>query len=200
MTRRVRPALAKARHLPRGAGFWAWPLRPAAKTVLRRQLARCGPGTSFDAVTSTFAGIGNISLGRNVFIGPRCFIAVENVPLTIGDDTVIGPELCVMGGDHQFDRPGMLYGDSHEPGIDLPVSIGCNVWIGARVTILKGVRIGDASVVAAGAVVTRDIPSYAVVGGVPARVIRWRFEGSDRQHHEQRLAGLWGRVIVADEG
>lgn len=56
-----------------------------------------------------------------------------------------------------------------------PPEIGNDVWIGSNVTILRGVKIGDGAVIAAGAVVNKDVPSYAIVGGVPAKVIRYRF-------------------------
>ncbi len=182
--------------LPKGSGFWLWPLRPLARQRLKRQLARCGPETSFDPVTSTFSGIGNISLGDAVFIGPRAFISVVNANLSIGDDTVIGPEFCVMGGDHRFDLPGTLYRDTATTGVNEPIAIGCNVWIGARVTVLKGVRIGDGAIIGAGSVVTRDVPSQAIASGSPARVLRPRFEGPDRERHADRLRGLWGSVHV----
>jgi acetyltransferase-like isoleucine patch superfamily enzyme len=182
--------------MPRGSGFWLWPLRPLARELLRRRLARCGRRTTFDPLTSTFGGIGNVALGDDVFIGPRCFISVPNVDLSIGDDTVIGPEFCVMGGDHRFDLAGMLYRETELLGDNQPIAIGCNVWVGARVTVLKGVRIGDASIIAAGSVVNRDIPSLSVAAGCPARVVRRRFEGADLELHEQRMRGLWGRVRV----
>jgi acetyltransferase-like isoleucine patch superfamily enzyme len=186
----------KFRRLPKGGGFWLWPLRPVARRALRRHMARCGVRTSFDGLTSTFDGLENISLGDDVFIGPRAFVAVPNVRLSIGDDTVIGPELCVMGGDHRFDVPGTLYRDTRTPGVNEPIEIGCNVWMGARVTVLKGVRIGDGAIIGAGSIVTCDIPTQTIAFGSPARVVRPRFEGADRQLHEDRLAGLWGRVRI----
>jgi acetyltransferase-like isoleucine patch superfamily enzyme len=163
-------------------------------------MARCGPRTSFDGLTSTFDGAGNISLGSDVFLAPRCFIAVPNVQFSVGDDTMIGPDFCVMGGDHRFDVPGRLYRDTHALGVNQPIFIGCNVWIGARVTVLKGVRVGDGAIIGAGSVVTRDVPSQAIAAGVPAAVVRWRFEGSDRARHEASLEGLWGRVRVDAQG
>ena len=193
--------LARRLHaLPAGSGFWLWPLRPLARRALKRRMARCGRGTSFDGLTSTFDGIENISLGDDVFIGPRAFVAVPHARLSIGDDTVIGPELCVMGGDHRFDAPGTLFRDTRSLGVNEPIEIGCNVWIGARVTVLKGVRIGDGAIIGAGSVVTRPIPSQAIAHGSPARVARWRFEGTDRERHDDRLTGLWGRVRVAPPG
>lgn len=186
----------RLRELPKGSGFWLLPTRPIARYLLKRQLARCGPNTRFDGLTSTFDGIEHIALGDDVFIGPRCFISVPEVTLSIGDDTIIGPEFCVMGGDHRVDVPGTLYRDTRQLGVNTPIEIGCNVWIGARVTVLKGVRIGDAAIVGAGSVVTHDVPSHAVVAGSPARLLRWRFDDHERQRHDERLAGLWGRVNV----
>lgn len=190
----------KRRRLPKGSGFWLWPLRPVARQLIKRRMARCGPRTSFDGLTSTFDGAGNISLGSDVFLAPRCFIAVPNVQFSVGDDTMIGPDFCAMGGDHRFDVPGRLYRDTHALGVNQPIFIGCNVWIGARVTVLKGVRVGDGAIIGAGSVVTRDVPSQAIAAGVPAAVVRWRFEGSDRARHEASLEGLWGRVRVDAPG
>ncbi len=187
---------AKLRSRPKGSGFWLWPGRPFARYLLKHHFARCGATTSFDPLTSTFDGIQNIALGDDVFIGPRCFISVPNVMLSIGDDTIIGPEFCAMGGDHNFDLPGTLYRDTRQLGVNEAIAVGCNVWIGARVTVLKGVSIGDSAIIGAGSVVTRDVPSCAVVAGSPASIIRWRFDESDRRRHRESLAGLWGRVEV----
>ena len=107
---------------------------------------------------------------------------------------MIGPEFFVLGGDHASHLPGTLYRDTEILGANEPVAIGCNVWIGARVTVLRGVRIGDGAIVGAGAVVRLDVPSYAIVMGNPQRRIGWRFEGADRERHQESLVGLWGRV------
>lgn len=79
----------------------------------------------------------------------------------------------IFHGDHEMSRrdiPMRLQGDS----VSKPVVIGDDVWIGARSIILKGVHIGKGAVIAAGAVVTKDVPEYAIVGGVPAKVIKYR--------------------------
>jgi acetyltransferase-like isoleucine patch superfamily enzyme len=103
--------------------------------------------------------------------------------VTIGDDTVIGPGLILMTGDHTFSKPGVTYRETVE-ATNLPITIGRNVWLGARTTVLKGVTIGDGAIVSAGSVVTRDVPSFGMAMGVPARVVSWRFEGDDRERHQ----------------
>ncbi len=74
-------------------------------------------------------------------------------------------------------------------------SIGNDVWIGARVTLMRGIRVGDGAVVASNSVVTRDVPPYAIVGGNPARLIRWRFDEALR---DALLASQWWRYGLAD--
>lgn len=85
--------------------------------------------------------------------------------ITIGEQAKISHDVTIMDSDaHQIDYEGYQ--------MTAPVEIGNNVWIGSRVTILKGVKIGDGSIIAAGSVVTRSIPSNCLAAGVPARVIK----------------------------
>lgn len=94
----------------------------------------------------------------------------------IGEYTLIGPECHAIIRNHRFSdlyTPITLKGDETES----PPQIERNVWIGARVTLLPNVRIGEGAIVAAGAVVNRDVPPYKIVGGVPARII-----GNRREH------------------
>lgn len=157
--------------------------RVLLRHLYKRRFGAFGSGSSFDPTTSTIGDIENFHIGRNVFIGPHAILSADGVRVTIGDDTIIGPGLCVMAGDHEFRRPGISFRDSPR-GNNEPVVICRNVWIGARVTILKGVTVGDAAVIGAGAVVTNDIPPFAIALGVPARVVGWRFEGSEREAHQ----------------
>jgi acetyltransferase-like isoleucine patch superfamily enzyme len=150
----------------------------------KARFAAFGAGSTFDPTTSRISGHGNFYLGRDVFIGPYAVMSADGVSVTIGDDTVIGPQFCLMAGDHEFRSAGDPYRGS-AAGSNRPIRIGRNVWIGARVTVLKGIVIGDAAVVGAGAVVTRDVPAYAIVAGNPATFIRWRFEGAERDKHQQ---------------
>ena len=95
------------------------------------------------------------------------------------------------GGDHRIDVVGKhIYEIGHEqklPENDQDVIIEEGVWIGCNVTILKGVTIGRGSVIAAGALVTKNVPPYAIVGGVPASIIKYRFNNDDIEKHERIL-------------
>ncbi len=86
---------------------------------------------------------------------------------------MMGPEVMIFTSNHRFDRIDipMICQEREEPK---KVVIGDDVWIGARVIILSGVRVGNGVVIGAGSVVTHDVPDYAVVCGVPAKVIRYR--------------------------
>lgn len=156
---------------------------------LKSRFGSFGPGSSYDPVTSVVLGYSNIHIGANVYIGPLSFLSADDVRVDIGDDTVIGPGLYLIAGDHEFSIPGVSFAEAPR-GRNEPIFIGRNVWIGARATILKGVTIGDGAIVGAGSVVTRDIEPYAIVAGNPARFIRWRFEGEERERHDDFLQTL----------
>ena len=106
---------------------------------------------------------------------------------------MFGPHVLVVTGDHRTDVIGR-YLDSVTDEEKLPendkdvVIVGDN-WIGAHVIILKGVTVGRGAIVAAGAVVTRDVPPYAIVGGCPAKVIKYRFTEKEIAVHENKLYG-----------
>lgn len=122
---------------------------------------------------TTVLPVFNCDNGSNIHVGKN-FLANYNVtildiaPVWIGDYVMIGPGTLITTVNH----PLSPLGRRRHLGIAKPVCIGNDVWIGGNVTILPGVTIGNNVVVAAGAVVTRDIPDDCVVGGVPAKVIR----------------------------
>lgn len=126
----------------------------------------------------------NLAMGAFGYIGPGAVIPAR---VKMGNYVMIGPALVITGNDHKFDVPGtpIIFSGRPEPKI---CTIGDDVWIGARVTIMLGVSIGRGSVIAAGAVVTRDVPAYTVVGGVPAKPIRMRFGSQDVVKHDAYLA------------
>ena len=111
--------------------------------------------------------------GKNIHVGHN-FLANYNVtildigPVHIGNDVMIGPGTLITTVNHPLSPKGRR----NHLGIMKPVTIGNDVWLGGNVTILPGVTIGNNVVVAAGAVVTKDVPDNCVVGGVPARFIK----------------------------
>ena len=107
----------------------------------------------------------NIHIGKNVFLNMGCKFQDQG-GIYIDDGALIGHNVVLATLNHAMspeDRGTM---------IPKPIHIGKNVWIGANATVLPGVTIGDSAIVAAGAVVTRDVPENAIVGGVPAKVMR----------------------------
>jgi maltose O-acetyltransferase len=111
-----------------------------------------------------------ISIGDHSMIGADAIIG-SAAEVKIGSDVLMGPEVIVYTSNHGT-RAGVPM--RLQPLQIAPVLIGNDVWIGARCIILPGVTIGDGAVIGAGAVVTKDVPSCAVVGGIPARLIRYR--------------------------
>lgn len=109
----------------------------------------------------------NISVGDNSGIGDGCFLQ-DIGEITIGRNVLMAPEAMVLTANHHIKRDELIMNQGIEVG---NVSIGDDVWIGIRAIILPGVSIGDGAVIAAGAVVTRDVEPYAIVAGMPAKKI-----------------------------
>ena len=107
----------------------------------------------------------HIQIGKNVFINRGCtFLDLGGIVLE--DDVLIGPQVNIITENHPIDP-------TQRKMLDLkPVVIKRNVWIGANATLLPGVTVGENAIVAAGAVVTKDVPANTIVGGVPAKFIR----------------------------
>jgi acetyltransferase-like isoleucine patch superfamily enzyme len=115
----------------------------------------------------------NVDLGCNIRLGDRVYANInlyvlDSAIVTIGTRTMIGPNVSIFAGTHETDvrsrRQHVEYA--------APITIGDDCWIGGHVTILPGVTVGQGSTVGACSVVTRDIPSWSVAVGSPARVIR----------------------------
>lgn len=156
-----------ARHLPP-----SWSRLKLGQQALRGfcgrlMLASCGKKVNIEkgALFSAKVSLGDHSgIGINANICGTC---------TIGSYVMMGPNVTVITRNHKHSdihTPMMFQGFEEEK----PVVIGDDVWIGERVMIMPGVHIGKGSIIAAGAVVTRDVPEYAIVGGVPAKVIKMR--------------------------
>ena len=109
-----------------------------------------------------------IVIGDGVVISNNASIIAEQSRIEIGDNTLIGTEFMILDSDFHGIHPDNRVSGMHKAA---PIIIGKNVFVAARVTVLKGVSIGDNSVIASGAVVTRDVPSNSIAAGIPARVI-----------------------------
>lgn len=114
-------------------------------------------------------GVG-ISIGNNSGIGPNCNLSS---PVTIGNDVMMGPDVKILTRSHSIgllDIPMRMQGENNR----LKVVISDDVWIGTRVIIMPGVTVGKGAVIAAASVVTKDVEPYSIVGGVPAKIIKYR--------------------------
>lgn len=111
---------------------------------------------------------GNISVGNNVQISRNCYLnGAGNI--NIGDHTMLGPNSSIVSVNHISDNVDI---PMREQGIQkAKVSIESDVWLGAHVCVMPGVKIGKGSIIGAGAVVTKDIPPYSIAAGVPAKII-----------------------------
>lgn len=135
--------------------------------IVRGGSLRIGDNSYLDSYCQIIAH-GHASIGARAFVGlGATIVAAEQV--TIGDDALIAAYVTIrdqdhrLDGDEPFNRQGL---------VTAPVRIADNVWIGTKATILKGVTIGEGSVVAAHAVVRDAVDRSTVVGGIPARLIR----------------------------
>jgi len=118
-------------------------------------------------------------VGRNCLIGPK---------VELGQYAMIASNVAIVGSDHRFDQPGVPMIFSGRPELR-PTVIETDVWVGHGATIMAGVRIGRGAIIAAGAVVTKDVPPYEIFAGVPARKIGERFtDAADRAKHDAMLA------------
>ena len=130
-------------------------------------LKSCGKNVNIEQ-GATFSA--KVSLGDYSGIGVNARI---NGTCTIGHHVMMGSDVVILTRNHAFDRTDIpMMEQAFEE--ERPVTIGNDVWICDRVIILPGVTVGDGSILAAGAVVSRDVPPYAIVGGVPADVIKMR--------------------------
>lgn len=115
-----------------------------------------------------------ITIGNDVFIGRNCCFQSEHGEIEIGNHVMFGPGVNIHGGDHPITDNGIPMKLQQKTGPDAPVVICDDVWIGANAIILTGVTIGQGAVVAAGAVVTKNVPPKAIVGGIPAKILSYR--------------------------
>lgn len=192
--------------LKRGLGVWfpkgktrismSCEFEPPCKitgAVNCKTAVKVGAFTSFDGDAGD-CRIRNVTVGRYCSIAKHVDIGLPNHPVDWFSTTPrqYFPKhfLWNSGLDGRVEVVPWLGESSH-------VEIGNDVWVGDRTVIMPGIKIGDGAIVAAGAVVTKDVPPYAIVGGVPARVIKYRF---DEETVKELLDLQWWRYDIADFG
>jgi maltose O-acetyltransferase len=164
---------AFARHLP--ASYRFQPLGKLGKEwramACRRLFRTCGQRVNVERGADFYTGW-EVELGDDSSLGIECMVPYD---LKVGKDVMMGPYVIVVGDNHQFDRcdiPMRLQGFKEYS----PVRIEDDVWIGARAIILPGLTIGRGAIIGSGAVVTKDVPPYAICAGNPAQIIKYRSE------------------------
>jgi maltose O-acetyltransferase len=158
-----------ARHLPDSTvpGGWLW--RRLRYIICRPLFHNCGGNVNIER--GAYIGAGRtISIGSNSNIGINAAI---HRGTRIGSNVMMGPEVIIFTTNHRTSSTEIpMIDQGYEP--TAPVTIGDDVWIGARAIILPGVTVASGSIVGAGAVVSRDVPERAIVVGNPARIVRYR--------------------------
>ena len=157
-----------AKHLPSSTCSSTRIFRVIRRIICKPLFDECGTNLNVES-GATFGNGKGIKIGNNSGLGVHSQV---RGPLTIGDNVMMGPECVIFTSNHRFDRHDITM--DHQGSVTKPVAIGNDVWIGQRVMIMAGVTIGNGVVIAAGSVVTKDVPDYAVIGGVPARVLKYR--------------------------
>jgi acetyltransferase-like isoleucine patch superfamily enzyme len=142
--------------------FGCFPSHQVRRFLYRIAGVRIGHGSALHMHT-TFYNPGNIVIGRDTIIGEKATLD-GRVRLSIGDHVDIASEVMIYNAEHDINDPDFK-------AVQAPVVVHDYVFIGPRAIILPGVTIGKGAVVAAGAVVTKDVPEFTIVGGVPAKEI-----------------------------
>jgi maltose O-acetyltransferase len=160
-----------AQHLPSSYRFQPFGrLGKLCRRIACRRLFRAaGERINVEHGADFFTGW-EIELGDDSSLGVHCRLPFD---LKVGKDVMMGPDVVIVGENHRFENlelPMRLQGYTRYP----PVRIQDDAWIGARVVILPGIQIGRGAIVGSGAVVTRDVPDFAICAGNPARILRYR--------------------------
>jgi maltose O-acetyltransferase len=139
------------------------------KWLCRRIFKRCGVDVRIHSGIDFGTGV-NLELGDHSSINKECWISNDTI---IGRDVMMGPEVIILSSSHNHEKTSIPMRQQGAPERQ-PVIIGDDVWIGTRAIILRGVKVGSHSIIAAGSVVTKDVDDWSIVGGNPARVIGTR--------------------------
>jgi acetyltransferase-like isoleucine patch superfamily enzyme len=175
--------------------WWTQPKQPEAwwtTPVTNPDHITIGSGSAIAPTAVLDGNSGSITLGERNIISPGALLIPYGGSITLGDDCSVNP-YCVLyghggltiGNGVRIAAHSVIVASNHDlsdpdtpiyqlPTVNQGITIGDHVWVGAGVRILDGVTIGENAVIAAGAVVAKDVPAHAIVGGVPAKVIKMR--------------------------
>lgn len=168
-----------AQHLPKST----MPVVGKMSKMFRRwccknMFAECGQQLNVEQ--GAYFGNGK-DIKAGIYVGLGKNFIMHNRVLTIDDYLMMGEDVMFLGSGHGFDRLDVPMGQQ-ESKEKTPLYIAGDVWIGARVVVLPGCkRIGHGAIIGAGSVVTKDVPDYAIVGGNPAKLIRFRKEDGNNE-------------------
>lgn len=158
--------------------------------VIKAALGSCGKNVTIGR-RFRLSGIQNVHLGNNVAIGEDTRFMCTRAKIIVGDHTMFAPNVTCITGGHRTDVIGKYMISVTEaekkPEDDRDITFEGDNWIGANAIILRGVTVGRGAIIAAGAVVTKDVPPYSIVGGIPTRVIKMRFTEEEIKEHENKL-------------
>lgn len=159
------------------------------KPYIKKNIAQMGEKVYIEP-TSTMTW-SNIYLSDDIYIGENALFLSTRAKIIINSHVMFGPNVTIVTGNHRIDIVGKYMTEIKDVDKlaedDQDVCFKGDNWIGANSTILKGVNIGEGSIIAAGSVVTKDVPPYSIVGGVPAKVITMRFNKDQIKKHREIL-------------
>ncbi|WP_143708834.1 DapH/DapD/GlmU-related protein [[Flexibacter] sp. ATCC 35208] len=158
-----------AYYLPETNNRYFFVIRKIRAFIASGILDKAGQDINVESRANVGSGKG-ISIGHNSGLGVRAHV---RGPLIIGENVMMGPEVIILTRNHKYDDLSIPM-NMQQGSVVKPVEIKDDVWIGTRVIILPGVTIGTGAIIAAGAVVTKNVPDYAIVGGNPAKIIKYR--------------------------
>ena len=158
--------------------------------IYRDQFASCGKNVLFFPTKSNIF-YKTVEIGSNSYIGPGAMFLASESSIIIGEKVLFGPNVSIIGGNHSTHIVGKFIADYKKSdklaSDDQSVHIENDVWVGSGAIILNGVKIGRGAIVAAGAVVVNNVPPYSIVGGVPAKFIKFRWGLENIIKHEESL-------------
>lgn len=156
--------------------------------IKKSAFATCGKRVNLGRKLELY-GPQNIYAGNDIGVGANSLFMCTRAKIYIGDHVMFGPGVSVITGGHRIDLVGKymtsVTNDEKLPENDQDIIFEGDNWIGANAIILKGVTIGKGSVIAAGSVITNDIPEYSVWGGIPGCFIKNRFKDDDLVLHKK---------------